>query len=172
MKLLRTEIVTFWGAQSPLSNWNIGKFTSRGIDFNCSEQLMMYRKAELFGDATSMAAILVEPDPREQKALGRAVSGFVKPIWDAASEAVLFEGLFDKFTQVASAHGVLMASEEKLIIEASPTDRLYGVGLAAYDPRILDTETWRGANRLGYLLMRVRSAIRSAQRAAPAPTLF
>lgn len=159
MKLSRQSIVTFWGSASPFSNWFLGQFTVKEQVFNCGEQYMMYAKAMFFKDPVTAAKILAEKEPRKQKALGREVKNFDQKVWDEVNKALVFNGLLEKFTQVPAAKKVLIASERKTIIEASPPDKIWGVGLAAHDPRILDTDTWPGENRLGFVLMWVRETL-------------
>jgi len=156
----RDQIVTFWGSQSPLSNWNLSTFVWNDIGFNCGEQYMMYRKAMLFGDHETAAEILAEKDPARQKALGRKVRGFVKEVWDAWCIPFMVEGLLAKFNQNARHREFLLATDDKFIIEASPKDTIWGAGLAAHDNRILDERAWPGENRLGMVLMCVRTALR------------
>ncbi|KWU19203.1 NADAR family protein [Burkholderia cenocepacia] len=164
----RSEIVTFWGSSSPFSNWNLSSFIWNDIEFNCGEQYMMWRKAMLFGDTATAALILDEPVPSEQKKLGRKVAGFVKEVWDAWNIPFMVEGLLAKFSQNQRHGDTLVATDDKFLIEASPVDTVWGAGLAASDTRILDERTWRGENRLGVVLMCVRTLLR-ALRAASAP---
>ncbi|GAB3762203.1 NADAR domain-containing protein [Ramlibacter monticola] len=162
---IKNNMVLFWGRQDPFSNWHPSKFTFDGVTFNCSEQYMMYRKAVLFGDTKIASEILGCRDPREQKALGRKVGGYDDAVWKAQARDIMVPGLVAKFEQNPALDDVLVGTESLLIVEASPTDPLWGVGLSAEDPRILDQSQWLGSNWLGDVLMRAR-AIRVRARAA------
>lgn len=158
MKFTKADIVTFWGSSNQFSNWYQQNFVWEGITFNCSEQYMMYRKAILFGDIAIASQVLFAKSPKDQKALGRKVTGFNSKVWDQVCVTLVFEGLCAKFSQNQLAYDKLMSTVGKTIIEASPVDRIWGAGLAADDPRILDTDLWNGAqNLLGETLMRVRT---------------
>lgn len=155
--------VFFWGSADVFSNWHPSVFSVGGIKFNCSEQYMMYAKAMLFGDTEMASAILAERSPREQKALGRKVRGYDDATWAAKCLDVMFIGLLAKFEQNPEMAKVLLDTEDNEIVEASPYDIIWGVGLSESDPRILDKTQWRGTNYLGVVLMRVREALRSKQ---------
>lgn len=174
MQLSRDQIVTFWGGI--FSNWYLRDMVVDGQVYNCSEQWMMVAKARLFGDEATAQRILAERNPREQKALGREVKGFIEPVWAAARKPLVYRGLMPKFTQHRDLYDGLLATDNKLIIEASPVDRIWGVGLAADNPKILDTDTWQGLNELGTTLMWVRSDLLAARAcqpsAAPQGALF
>jgi ribA/ribD-fused uncharacterized protein len=90
----------FYKTRSPFSNWHPAFFTDEdGIEYNCTEQYMMYKKAKMFGDHETAIEILDAMDPREQKALGRKVKGFVSSIWEANAKSVVYDGCKLKFEQ-------------------------------------------------------------------------
>jgi ribA/ribD-fused uncharacterized protein len=151
------NFTTFFGADDAFSNWNIAPFSYRGVTFNCVEQFMMFSKARLFNDDEAAKEILSAPHPASQKALGRRVIGFNEAMWLAKRESIVFVGCREKFAQNASLKRVLLDSAPTILVEASPTDRIWGVGLNDRDPRITDRCQWRGQNLLGIALMRVRA---------------
>ncbi|MCP3057767.1 NADAR family protein [Myxococcus sp. K38C18041901] len=146
----------FWTQESPFSQWHPCEFVVDGVRYNCMEQYMMAGKARLFADEEMLARIMASASPKSQKALGRKVSGFVDETWVKERERIIYEGNRAKFTQNASLLEVLLASQGTELVEASPMDRIWGVGLGMDDARILDPSKWRGLNLLGKVLTRLR----------------
>ncbi len=150
----------FWQNRSPFSNWYPSIFTHNGITFSRGEQYMMYQKAIMFGDINTAHAILLTGNPKEQKDLGRMVSNYNDAVWSAKRVEIMVEGLFEKFNQNPLLKEALLNTGDTIIVEASPVDRIWGIGLAEDDPRALDQSKWLGQNLLGITLMQVRDAIR------------
>jgi len=117
-------------------------------------------KALMFGDDEVASLIMKSKDPYEQKKLGREVRGFDKRLWDAKCKPIMVEGLVSKFSQDEYCKKTLLETNDKIIVEASPTDRIWGIGLAEDDPRALNKNTWRGTNWLGEVLMQARDKLR------------
>lgn len=153
------NFTAFFGADDVFSNWHRCSFEYRGHGFTSVEQFMMFAKAKLFGDEASAAAVLATTDPRDQKALGRKVADFDNALWEAKRESIVFVGCREKFGQNPGLRSVLLASAPTVLVEASPWDRIWGVGLRERDPQIADPLKWRGLNLLGTTLMRVRDAL-------------
>jgi len=159
----RTERFTFFfSAEAPFSQWYPARFEIGGKLFSCAEQYMMYGKAILFGDAEVAAEILQAMAPRQHKALGRRVRGFTEAIWKANREAIVTDGSRAKFTQNPELRQALLDTAGTELVEASPFDRIWGIGLAATDPRAEDPAQWRGQNLLGKILTRVRDELLAA----------
>jgi len=154
----RDGFVFFWNGWP--SQWHPAEFTVDGVAYTCTEQFMMAEKARLFGDDETLRQILATASPREQKALGRQVRGFDADRWTAACRDVVHRGNVAKFSQNADLKALLLATGDKTLVEASPTDRIWGIGLAADDRRATDRSAWRGKNWLGEALMRVRADLR------------
>jgi ribA/ribD-fused uncharacterized protein len=152
------EFYFFWKHQ-------FGQWTKRGIvdpeglTYNCCEQYMMHKKAMLFGDTIVAEKILGEPEPSSQQKLGREVSNYKSEIWDNHKFGIVWYGNYLKFTQHKDLGQRLIATGQRVIVEASPYDLVWGVGYAADSEEILTPEKWRGQNLLGHVLMSVRSAI-------------
>lgn len=146
----------FFRQESPFSQWHPVEFEVEGKRFTCAEQYMMYGKAVLFGDQEVAERILSAKTPKAQKALGRKVRGFDEQRWRSERERIVYEGNHAKFTQDAALLEVLLATAGTQLVEASPTDRIWGVGLSADDPRIQNPSQWRGENLLGKVLTRLR----------------
>lgn len=157
---MKEDFVFFYDAGSPFSNWYMGDFEHGGIKYNCSEQFMMREKALLFKDTEVAELIMEQKHPRQQKFLGREVRGFVQPEWLAVCEDIMVPGLVSKFTQNAYCLKILLGTEDKILVEAAPLDKIWGIGLSADNPLAWDQSTWQGQNLLGKVLMRTRDAIR------------
>lgn len=160
---INNGFVFFWGTKPPqgvFSNWYKKPFVHDGILFNCSEQYMMYAKAVVFGDEETSAKILNTYDPREQKALGRLVKNFDAAKWDIVCQDVMVPALVSKFEQDPYALEVIMSTGNAIIVEASPFDTIWGIGLSADHPDAQTPTKWRGKNYLGNVLMRARDELR------------
>lgn len=144
----------FW--RGPFSQWHHSPFEIQGIHYNCAEQFMMAAKARLFDDDVILARIMGSSDPREQKKLGRQVQGFVQKTWDGAARGLVETGSFAKFDQNPDLKEALLATTGTTLVEASPYDRIWGIGLMESDPRAQDRSTWLGTNWLGEVLTEVR----------------
>jgi hypothetical protein len=157
--------IYFWGGI--LSNWARSMFTAKLaptgnlLEFNTAEQYMMRIKAEVFNDTVSAEQIMLSVDPRHQKRLGRAIIGYSDAVWNPIARDLSYVGIYNKFMQIPSMQKALLGSGDKLIIEASPVDTKWGVGLDYHDLRIFDKAQWRGTNWLGQILMKVRDDIRN-----------
>lgn len=150
-------ILPFYGGI--FSQWYSCRLTVRGLNFNCAEQYMMYCKANLFNDKATADRIMASSSPRKQKAFGRKVRDFNNTTWMEKAQDIVFAGNFAKFSQNPKLKKALADSGEAILVEASPYDTIWGVGLAENDPRILDPTQWLGTNLLGYTLMEVRTAL-------------
>lgn len=147
----------FW--RGPFSQWRRSKFIVDELTYATAEQYMMAGKARLFGDKDSERLILENDSPKEQKALGRKVKNFVKNVWDQHARDIVYHGNYAKFTQNADLKEVLLTTSGTTLVEASPVDNIWGIGLAEDDPRALDRASWLGTNWLGEVLTKVRDDI-------------
>ena len=153
----------FFGAENPLSNWHPALFVVNDVRFSNNEQFMMYCKAKLFGDEETASKILKATTPREHKALGRQVRGFDEAKWNEKRELYVRKGCYAKFSQNPEMLTFLLGTEGTELVEASPYDRIWGVGLAANNPAIHDKSKWLGLNLLGNCLMQVRTQLLEQQ---------
>lgn len=147
----------FW--KSRLSQWQRAPFVLGGVTFTHAEQYIMYSKALLFGDRDAAGRILAAETPREQQSIGRTVRGFDEPTWELFREGIVFAGNYARFRQNPDQRELLFATRGTTLVEASPHDRVWGIGLAADDPRALDRSQWLGLNLLGEALTRVREVL-------------
>ena len=158
-----SEFTFFFTEKSPFSQWFPCAFSVDGVTFNCAEQFMMHGKARLFGDPEVAQKILAAGHPRMHKALGRKVKGFDDAVWKRERLNIVKAGSRAKFTQNPELLAQLLATKGTVMVEASPYDRIWGIGLAATDPRALDRATWRGQNLLGQILTELRDELASAR---------
>lgn len=150
--------VLFWGG--PFSQWYPHEMTIAGIKYNCCEQYMMAQKALIFVDPEAYEKIMSTSDPRKQKAFGRTVKNFNAPVWDRVCRDIVFTANLAKF-QDPELKAYLFSFGNEEIVEASPYDKIWGIGLGEDDPRALDKTQWQGLNWLGEEIMRVRETIKS-----------
>lgn len=129
--------------------------------FNCVEQLMMAAKALRYKDKETFDLIMKETDPRKMKDLGRSVRGYKDKDWASVRYAVVVRGVRAKFESDEVLKANLVKTGDKILAEASKTDKIWGIGLAPSDPKTQDPQLWRGMNLLGKGLMEVRESITS-----------
>lgn len=147
----------FWSG--PFSQWQTCTIRLGGHDFNCAEQAMMHAKALLFGDAETAAAILAATEPGRQKALGRQVRGFDDATWDAAKAAIVTRITLEKFRQNKGLRRKLFQAAPLPLVEASPLDTVWGIGLDAEHARRTPPAEWPGKNLLGRILTGARATL-------------
>ncbi len=147
----------FW--KSRLSQWQHAPFVQEGICFTHAEQFMMHAKALLFCDRSAAERILASSSPAEQQQIGRTIEKFDESIWVQFREGIVFTGNLARFRQNADQRELLFATRGTTLVEASPHDRIWGIGLSADDPRALDRNQWLGLNLLGEALTRVREVL-------------
>jgi len=138
------------------SQWHESNFTIDGVVYCRAEQWMMAEKARLFNDPVTEKLIMEATHPRDHQRFGREVRNFDQAIWDASARDIVFQGNYAKFEQNADLREKLLATGDKLLVEASPTDRIWGIGLGMDDERRHDPKNWQGTNWLGEVLTKVR----------------
>ncbi|MFB6531367.1 NADAR family protein [Streptomyces sp. NPDC056399] len=159
----------FWGhrphpdgrlSASCLSQWWPAPFVVDGVSYATAEHWMMAAKARLFEDAEAERAALSARTPAEAKKAGRLVRGFDETVWARERFGIVVEGSVRKFSSDEALRGYLLGTGTRVLVEASPVDRVWGIGLAADDPRAHDPASWRGDNLLGFALMEARERLR------------
>lgn len=152
----KEKFVFFWESFSPFSQWHVKTFTVDGITFNTAEKWMMYQKAILFNDLNTANKILKTNSAKQQKALGREVVGFQDSVWKQHREKIVYDGNYHKFTQNLDILKMLLNTKGKVLVESSPYDKIWGIGLEKTDSRALDRKSWKGLNLLGEALTKLR----------------
>ncbi|GGJ49209.1 hypothetical protein GCM10010121_070480 [Streptomyces brasiliensis] len=165
----RVRYLHFWGHRprpdgrvgaSCLSQWWPSPFTVDGVEYATAEHWMMAGKARLFGDAEGERRVLASGHPAEAKKAGRLVRGFDNAVWERERFGIVAEGSFHKFAAHAGLREFLLNTGERVLVEASPVDRVWGIGLAVDDDAAETPERWRGLNLLGFALMEARRRLR------------
>lgn len=118
--------------------------------------------AILFGDDAMAERILVAPHPHAAKALGSRVAGFDQQIWEECRFEIVVVGNLAKFGEHAALRAFLLATGRRVLVEASPVDRIWGCGRTRDDAAAFDPAQWLGLNLLGFALMQVRDVLRDA----------
>lgn len=117
---------------------------------------MMAKKAELFKDDEILPRILQAKSPAEAKKLGREVKNYNETLWLAARYEIVKEGNYHKFSQNPELKTFLLNTNDRVIVEASPVDAIWGIGMAGDHKDVLNPTKWKGLNLLGFALMEVR----------------
>jgi ribA/ribD-fused uncharacterized protein len=168
----RVKFLPFWGHRPQpdgsagsgcLSQWWPVSFTVDGTVFATAEHYMMWRKAKLFDDHETAERILTVGHPQRAKALGRQVRRFDEQAWQEHRYGIVVAGSVAKFGQHADLRDYLLGTGDRVLVEASPVDRVWGIGLAATDDRATRPDQWRGLNLLGFALMHARTTLRAGE---------
>jgi len=162
------DVLAFWGhkpepsgAIGPgcLSQWWPAKFTVDGVEYDTAEHWMMAGKARLFGDEDGLAAVLAASSPGAAKAAGRTVRGFDEKRWRDVRYDIVVAGNVAKFTQHPELGEFLRGTGRRVLVEASPYDRVWGIGVGETHDEVPHPARWRGLNLLGFALMEVRERL-------------
>lgn len=162
------DFLFFWGHRPPrdggigpgcLSQWWYAPFRVSGVTYPTAEHFMMAGKARLFGDEVMTSRIIEGSSPGDAKALGRAIRDYDEKLWAESRYRIVVEGNIAKFGQHPDLLAYLAATEGLVLVEASPADRIWGIGLAAGDSRADRPSQWEGLNLLGFALMDVRERL-------------
>jgi ribA/ribD-fused uncharacterized protein len=164
----RPKYLMFWGhrptatgsiGKECLSQWWPAPFVFNSDRYASAEHFMMAEKARLFGDDETRMRILRAPNPGAAKRLGREVHNFDEGMWAESRFDIVVRGSVAKFQQNPSLGQFLLGTKTRVLVEASPVDRIWGIGLAADAPGADNPEKWRGLNLLGFALMRARALL-------------
>ena len=165
---IHREPIFFWGHRPPhsgrvgkecLSQWYPADFNVGHITYRCMEQYMMSKKALLFGDEETNRKIMASREPGEIKELGRSVKGFQEEIWESFRLPIVLTGNYYKFSQLPALRTFLLETGESLLVEASPYDTVWGIGINAARASACPIRCWPGKNLLGFSLMEVRDEL-------------
>lgn len=151
------KYVFFWGEYP--SQWYQSKMVIDGVEYNCCEQYMMHQKALHFGDIEIAEEIMKTKHPADQKKLGRKIKNFDKNSWDKVNLQIVYKGNYAKFTQNEELKNDLLATYDRLFVEASPEDMIWGIGLHENDRNVDNPLFWKGQNLLGWAITLVKQEI-------------
>ncbi|HZY81170.1 MAG TPA: NADAR family protein [Cyclobacteriaceae bacterium] len=164
------QYLFFWGhtpkggekvGKFVFSQWYPSTFVVAGVEYLSAEHWMMVKKAELFNDHTAIERILKSVKPAEAKVIGREIKNFDETKWNERRFDAVVEGNIHKFEQDEMLKNYLLTTGDRILVEASPVDAVWGIGLAQDAKRIEDPNTWKGLNLLGFALMEVRDVLRN-----------
>lgn len=156
---MNIEYEFFWSG--PFSQWyKDAPFTCvLGLKWNTCEQYMMAEKALLFKDMEMYQKIRSSSDPASQKAYGRAVQNYNDKEWNLQRLDSVFSANMYKFSQNQKMKKLILSTKGKILVEASPRDKIWGIGLDRYDAIRISADKWPGKNYLGKVLMLVRECL-------------
>ncbi len=164
------EYILFWGGskssppdKSCLSQWYKSPFTVKNIQYPTAEHWMMAEKARLFNDQETLRKILDASSPKEAKTLGRLVRGFDANVWKQNCKQIVAAGNYHKFTQDAELKDYLLSTNNNILVEASPYDKIWGIGLSDFSLDARNPDRWNGSNYLGFVLMYVRELLKAVK---------
>lgn len=164
----KIKFLFFWGHQpskdgsiiaSCFSQWWVAPFEVNGIKYPTAEHWMMFKKAELFDDHEIMQKVMLAKSPAEAKKLGRLVNNFDPDVWNNKKFEIVSDGNYHKFFQHDPLKDFLLQTGGRVLVEASPVDPIWGIGLAADDSKAENPLLWKGENLLGFALMEVRDRL-------------
>jgi len=165
----KLKFLFFWGHQpnkdesigkSCFSQWWLSEFTVEGVIFKTAEHYMMAEKARLFQDDETLQEILEVEHPHDAKKLGRKVQNFDPKQWDEYKFQIVVKANYGKFSQNEDLKSYLLNTGNRVIVEASPRDRIWGIGMGQSNENASNPNLWRGQNLLGYALMEVRDQLK------------
>ena len=163
----KLKYLFFWGhskngneiTKSCFSQWYESPFEVEGVVYKTAEHWMMAKKAELFGDTEILEKIIQSKTPAEAKKLGRKVKNFDNDVWNENRCEIVVEGNRHKFTQNPEFKEFLLNTGSRILVEASPVDAIWGIGMAKDHKDIYNPSAWKGENLLGFALMEVRDLL-------------
>lgn len=154
---LTDKYVFFWGEHP--SQWFPCNFVVDGITYCSTEQYMMHQKALTFGDTEIANEIMITPHPADQKKLGKKVKNFDRTVWDKVCLGIVYKGNLAKYSQNEDLKKELLSTGDRIFVEASPEDYIWGVQLHENDLLVVDPINWKGQNLLGFALTLVKQEL-------------
>ncbi|MGC4040847.1 MAG: NADAR family protein [Flavobacterium sp.] len=165
----QSKFLFFWGhepskdgsiTKTCLSQWWLSPFVVDGTGYKTAEHWMMAKKALLFNDRVNFAKILQASSPAEAKKLGREVGNYDDAVWKEHRYEIVKEGNFHKFSQNPELKAFLGQTQNRVLVESSPVDPIWGIGMAHDHMEANLPEKWQGLNLLGFALMEVRDELK------------
>ncbi len=169
-KQRKIKYLFFWGhtpnkdgsiGKSCFSQWWVAPFEVEGITYKTAEHWMMAEKARLFDNDDMVDEIIKCKTPAEAKKWGRKVTGFIPEEWDNTKYEIVKKGNLYKFLQNDDLKDFLIRTNDRVLVEASPVDPIWGIGLASDHKNVENPNLWKGENLLGFALMEVRDQLKT-----------
>lgn len=142
-----------------LSQWWPHTFVVDSVTYPTAEHFMMAEKARLFGDVARCDEIVAAPTPSDAKAAGRRVAGFDEQVWVEHRSTIVERASIAKFGSDPHLREFLLGTGTDVLVEASPHDPIWGIGMSETNPDAARPSRWQGLNLLGFALMRARAAL-------------
>jgi ribA/ribD-fused uncharacterized protein len=164
----KVKYVFFWGHQKPVSGvskscfsqWYESPFVVEGVTYLTAEHFMMSEKARLFRDDETKVKVISARNPGEAKKLGRKIKNFDEQVWIKYRFDIVAKANIEKFSQNPELREYLLSTGSRILVEASPVDKIWGIGLDADNPLANNPNQWKGINLLGFALMDVRDQLK------------
>jgi ribA/ribD-fused uncharacterized protein len=166
---LDAKFLFFWGhtpskdgsiTKTCFSQWWQSAFLVEGVGYKTAEHWMMAKKALLFNDSEVFEKILLAKSAAEAKKLGREIKNYDEATWLANRYEIVKQGNIHKFSQNLDLREYLLQTNSRVLVEASPVDAIWGIGIASDNEEVNFPEKWKGLNLLGFALMEVRDELR------------
>ncbi len=166
----KVKYLPFWGhtprdkhaiCKSCLSQWYDAPFKRDGVLYKTAEHYMMAGKAKLFNDYHAYKKILQSPHPKAAKSIGREIIDFSEEVWLEQRFAIVVAANIAKFSYHPALRAYLLNTNDRVLVEASPVDSIWGIGLAADHQDVENPDKWQGLNLLGFALMHVRNVLKN-----------
>ena len=164
----KLKYLFFWGHtpkqanqvdNAVLSQWFPAPFEVNGEHYATAEHYMMAEKARLFGAEDIRLNIIASQSPKQAKDWGRSIQGFDELVWKQHRFAIVCAGNYAKFAQHPDLQAFLLNTGNRVLVEASPVDKIWGIGMAQDHPNCTNPLLWQGLNLLGFALMKVRAQL-------------
>ena len=152
--IIKNGYQLFW--RGYLSNWYPSPFVLESVSYSCMEQFMMAEKARIFKDTATWTKIMNTSIPKEQKDLGRQVSNYNEEVWSNCRFDIVSKGIVQKFKQNQELLEMFLDTGNNILVEASPYDTVWGIGMSVNDDGAFEPSKWKGQNLLGKALMAAR----------------
>lgn len=155
----KDDVLAFFGFSCPLSNFHPSPFWYRGRQFRWVEEFFFHTKAELSDDQEAIQRLIDAESPVQCKHIGRSIKSD-KVVWSREEVPTMERALTEKFTQNKDLKDFLLNTGDLLLAEASPSDKFWGTGIGLGSEDTNNPQKWKGKNKLGELLMALRSRLR------------
>ena len=132
------------------------------MEYKSAEHAFQAIKAKTFGDDVNFGKILKAKSAQSAKSFGKKVVGFKEDVWTPEKkEEIMKQIVRAKFTQNLEVRKKLLDSGDKVLANADARDKFWGVGTSATTAIAKDPSKWKGENKLGKMLMELRTELRA-----------
>lgn len=143
----------------PLSPEHDAKIQIDGVTFPTVEHYVQWSKAKMFGDAASQTKIMKTASAKTVKTIGNKIQNVKEEEWESRRDDIMRVALRAKFTQHPELRALLLSTKDRIIGEADARDKYWSIGSAADTALAKEPTKWKGKNRLGQLLMELRTEL-------------